>query len=494
MPSTTNPQDWFLNDTPYTDYNQVTPLIDGAAYFSELKSTMEALTTSPYLLISGWRLNPNTLIDPARGQSIRNLIESAIANTGLDVHSMLWYVPGSIGDFGAGHGPENIAFTDFILDQGGEAILDNRLPQGHFASHHQKYMVLGSDNGHFAFVGGIDIAPDRWDDSQHNNSSLREPELFNGWHDVQAKVEGPAVMELWSSFQERWNDPRAPHGFPTVGGDTPRLLGDSRRPHVNVAGTHSVQVLKTYACKCNGGGDSEGEYPFAPGGLFTYERGLVLAIQNAEHFIYIEDQYFWPGAVVDSLAEAVDRGVTVILILTRDYDVEGLVPYHNFLRQSAIEQLHNAERHGKSVFVFHLEQSQVDPRTNRREQIYVHSKTMIIDDRYMVIGSANLNRRSISTDTEIGIAVVDTNAVASEINNQPESVSELVRAYRKALWSEHLQANVQDDPFNGTRQPAGFPTGNRLIGHVRPHEVHQPRFCQPNIIPFGFMNTRTTCS
>lgn len=495
MPSTTSPADWFLQDVPFTDGNRATPLVDGAAYFSDVKAALENAGASPRLLIAGWRLNPETSIDPGSGQSMRDLITDATSQAGLRTRSMMWYVPGSIGNFGAGHGVENIAFTNLVADLGGEAILDNRLPNGRFASHHQKFMVVGSSTGDVAFVGGIDIAPDRWDDSRHDSSALREPEFFRGWHDVQVKLEGPAVEAVWSTFRERWNDPRRPHNFPAPGGSVPTPIDESERPAAGAgAGTHSVQILKTYACRSNAGDGSQSPYPFAPGGLFTYERGLVRAIDNAEHFVYLEDQYFWPSRVADALADAVARGVVVILVVTRDYDVPAFEPYHNYLRDAAIAQVRAAQVANETVFVFHLEQGQVDPATQRREQIYLHSKTMIVDDRYLAIGSANSNRRSLTTDSELGVAVVDTHAVDSTIRGQPQSVSELARAYRKALWSEHLGSPVADDPLNGNGRPAGFPTTGALVGHIRRHEVPTPRFCQLTIIPFGLMNAKTTCN
>ncbi len=497
MPSTTIPNDWFLENVPYTDGNKAESLIDGAAYFSESKTDIEALSNnSPYLFISGWRLNPDTLIDPSNQQEIRTLLEQSIDSIGLHIKSMLWYVPGSIGDLGAGHGPENVEFTSFIQESGGEAILDNRLPKGRFSSHHQKFMVLGDAGHHIAFVGGIDIAPDRWDTPRHNSSDLREPELFSAWHDVQIKILGPAVAEIWDSFQERWNDSRVPHEFPAVGNTSPQPLASSERPQIaDTFSTHSIQIIKTFACKSNAGNDSQTPYPFAPNGLYSYQAGLVKAIDNAEHFIYIEDQYFWPCEVTEALSKAVDRGVAVILVLTKNYDVPGLTPYHNFLRNQAITQLQNAESNDQRVFVFHLEQEITNPETQEHDDIYVHSKTVIIDDRYVVIGSANINRRSMTTDSEIGVAIVDTDSVDSTISNQQEIVSKFAIDYRKALWAEHLvksATEIADDPFD-EGYPAGFPKDEGLVGHLRKHTVGQPRFCQINLIPFGLMNAQTTC-
>jgi len=118
---------------------------------------------------------------------------------------------------------------------------------------------------------------------------------------------------------------------------------------------------------------------------------------------------------------------------------------------------------------------------------------MIIDDRYLVIGSGNLNRRSMRTDSEIGAAVVDTDAVSSTIRGQQRQVARLALRYRKALWSEHLMSPAGDDPFDAAGFPAGFPKDDSLVGHLRRHKVAEPRFCNPPIVPYAFLNANVTC-
>lgn len=49
-------------------------------------------------------------------------------------------------------------------------------------------------------------------------------------------------------------------------------------------GTHHVQVLRTLVC--------EGVYPFAPDGGQTLRLAYEKAIDRAQHYVYIEDQYF----------------------------------------------------------------------------------------------------------------------------------------------------------------------------------------------------------
>lgn len=101
----------------------------------------------------------------------------------------------------------------------GTAILDNRVANL-LSSHHQKTIVLSSEGHDWAYVGGIDIANDRWDVPAHDNPADRHPsqEAFEGWHDVQAVVRGPATAQIWQNFTDRWNDRTPPHSVPLIPG------------------------------------------------------------------------------------------------------------------------------------------------------------------------------------------------------------------------------------------------------------------------------------
>lgn len=72
-------------------------------------------------------------------------------------------------------------------------------------------------------------------------------------------------------------------------------------------------------------------------------------------------------------------------------------------------------------------------RQSLRFPIYVHSKMMIVDDTYIIIGSANINQRSMagSRDTEIAVGA-----------HQPSYANQgQVHQFRLALWAEHLKAS-----------------------------------------------------
>ncbi|CAJ2643545.1 unnamed protein product [Trifolium pratense] len=75
-------------------------------------------------------------------------------------------------------------------------------------------------------------------------------------------------------------------------------------------------------------------------------------------------------------------------------------------------------------------------QNSRRFMIYVHAKMMIVDDEYIIIGSANINQRSMdgARDSEIAIGAFQPNHIAS--NNRPPKGQ--IYAFRRSLWYEHL--------------------------------------------------------
>ncbi|RZC12826.1 Phospholipase D delta isoform C [Glycine soja] len=73
----------------------------------------------------------------------------------------------------------------------------------------------------------------------------------------------------------------------------------------------------------------------------------------------------------------------------------------------------------------------------RRFMIYVHAKGMVVDDEYVIIGSANINQRSLdgSRDTEIAMGAYQPKYTWTEKNAHPRGQ---VYGYRMSLWAEHL--------------------------------------------------------
>ncbi len=410
MPNT-DPQYWFLEtdaiprEPAYTGENAVEFLIDGEAYMSHLADRVAAMSAADFLHMTGWRVTGSQALVPNITAPIIDQIRF-LCQQGSTVRAMLWYpphvswasslktawplladalnaIPGSGGSSsgGSGHAQENIDFVTEVNAAGGTAVLDTRLPHI-FSSHHQKTVIISAENRVWAYVGGIDICKDRWDTPAHNNSPDRTKELFDSWHDVQCAIQGAAVAQVWDNFTQRWNDPTPPTNILNPGIPATVAPITDPRPVAVSAGNQYVQILRTLACK--------NTYSFMPNGEQTVRRAYEKAIDNAQHYIYIEDQYFWTCSVIQNLLNAVARGVKVILVMAHKYDAPVVDRYSNFMRQAALNALISAN--SANVFYYHLQQP------NLGSDIYVHSKIMIIDDCYAAIGSANINNRSHTND------------------------------------------------------------------------------------------------
>ncbi|KAL3153372.1 hypothetical protein ABBQ38_011712 [Trebouxia sp. C0009 RCD-2024] len=76
---------------------------------------------------------------------------------------------------------------------------------------------------------------------------------------------------------------------------------------------------------------------------------------------------------------------------------------------------------------------------NRRFQVYVHSKLMIVDDEYIIIGSANINQRSMdgSRDTEIAMGSFQPNHCVGNHNTKGDYPKGQIHGFRLNCWEEH---------------------------------------------------------
>ena len=79
-------------------------------------------------------------------------------------------------------------------------------------------VVIGNDTTATAFTGGLDFEYQRWSRTGHEGAE--------GWHDVVAKVDGPAVQALYDCFRQVWNEnlSRKPRRFRFDGERMPSYL------------------------------------------------------------------------------------------------------------------------------------------------------------------------------------------------------------------------------------------------------------------------------
>jgi len=504
-----DPNFWFLPSDEmgerapaFTEGNEVRALIDGEKYMADLLASLNACDRRLYF--AGWRFTAEQNLNPINPSPtpLYTAIQGAILR-GVRIRALIYkvFAVNFPAMFRIWHFEDNRFFCEALRTDGQEPVLDGRFSPKPMSAHHQKFVLCESSNAErtSAYVGGIDLCLDRWDSSSHSSTCphpvpseprqcdaiefyrpflplhpgltplLALKSSFNkyfpsqpGWHDVQAKVRGPAIQQIWQVFKNRWNDPRP--------GNTDRVLTNCQKANpINdpapalppfSPGTAWVQVTQTLPCK-----GIFGPYPFAPKGEQTVEKAYRRAIERAENYIYIEDQYLWPSTLVDPLVAALKRGVIVVVVVARDYDLPLISAIHVRMRAEVVNRLRAAN---PSRFkIFHLQQP-------GGGQIYVHAKTMIIDDMVAFIGSANLNHRSMTNDTELHLGILDSIAVNVPIDGKIVQVSKFAHEYRCELWQEHLgasRAQVLDLIFAINTLWATAPGPNR---RVIPHQVPPP--------------------
>ncbi|GAA3084056.1 phospholipase D-like domain-containing protein [Pseudonocardia yunnanensis] len=452
---TVRAEDWFLSDAErgnpahrlpaWTAGNRVVPLVHGAAYFARLVAEVRAMQRGDHLFFTDWRGDADErlcLDDPTVGE-----LFSDAARRGVVVKGLMWR---SHNDDLSYSEEENRRLGDMVNDAGGEVLLDERVRRA--GSHHQKLVVLRHphDPGRdVAFAGGIDLCHSRRDDARH----LGDPQALPmsraygerpPWHDVQFEVRGPAVAALDGLFRERWTDPtpldshnpaaRLRDALSKADMVADRLPGEAPTP--DPAGDALVQVLRTYPAR-------RPRYPFAPGGERSVAQGYAKALRRAERLVYLEDQYMWSPHIARLLADALRRspGLHLVVVVPRHPDVDGrfALPPNLVGRLQAIQVCRAAAP--DRVHVFDLENHDDTP-------VYVHAKVAVIDDTWACAGSANLNRRSWSHDSELSVAVLDETRDEREPTDpggHGDGARAFARNLRLELLREHLDRAPGDD-------------------------------------------------
>ena len=385
---------WFPAGTPPRRHNRVTPLVDGASYLPALCASIRA--ARHYVYIIGWCLTPHMALDR---QDNRALVESQVlalcrdAARRLPVRVLLWEGAPALFRPSA----RAVRAVAALLNRPGQGDIQCRLDRSAHVTHchHQKAVVI---DGRVAFVGGMDLTTlqgDRWDTTAHP--------LRNGpnWHDVQVQIEGEAVADVEHNFRQRWQA--------AGGGPLPH-----RDPEPDPAWQTPLQIVRTIP---------RGLYDFAPEGEFGIEHAYLQALGRARHLIYLENQYLWSQGIMDALLRAIYRPATehlrIVLVLpARAQDGKWDNDRH-------VDALRRADQGRGRVGIYCLYTG--GPSGGRRPFLYrptyVHAKVAIIDDEWLLVGSANLNHRGLATDSEIDALVHDP-AVARDLRVQ--------------LWAEHL--------------------------------------------------------
>jgi phospholipase D1/2 len=101
------------------------------------------------------------------------------------------------------------------------------------------------------------------------------------------------------------------------------------------------------------------------------------------------------------------------------------------------------ERHRVNQYLtlLNLRNCQTLAGTARTEQIYVHSKLLIVDDRFVIVGSANINDRSLAggRDSELAVLLMDLSTQTAPMDGKNHlHVRKFAHKLRVDLWNKHF--------------------------------------------------------
>ena len=158
-----------------------------------------------------------------------------------------------------------------------------------FGTWHQKFQCFkratADEHGSrfVAYLGGVDINVNRLDTPGH--------QIGGPYHDVHARITGPAAADVFLSFDERWRFEQESGRATLDPAFDPPLPAELETASTRTAG-HIVQVARTHYRRADG---TSPFAAFAPQGERTIHDTLVRAILSARDYIYIEDQYVVPN-------------------------------------------------------------------------------------------------------------------------------------------------------------------------------------------------------
>jgi cardiolipin synthase len=213
---------------------------------------------------------------------------------------------------------------------------------------HRKLLIV---DGRAGFTGGVGVA-DEWDG---------DADRPDRWRDSHYRVEGPAVAQLQSAFMDNWTKThsRVLHGEPYF-------------PRPESAGDHVAQVFMSSPSQ----------------GAESMPMMYLLSFAAARESIRLATAYFAPDDLfLDSLAAAARRGVRVRLLLPGPRIDTQVV-----------------RRAGRACFGKLLE---AGVEIYEYQPCMLHNKLLVVDDRWVSVGSTNCDNRSLRLNDEANLNVLD---------------------------------------------------------------------------------------
>ncbi|VAH58505.1 unnamed protein product [Triticum turgidum subsp. durum] len=481
------------------------PLADGKNYEPARcwEDIFDAISNAQHLIyITGWSVHTEiTLIrdtnrpKPGGDVTLGELLKRK-ASEGVRVLMLVWDDRTSVGllkrdGLMATHDEETANYfqgTDVhcVLcprnpDDSGSIVQDLQIST--MFTHHQKIVCVddalpsqGSEQRRIlSFVGGIDLCDGRYDTQYHSlfrtldtvhHDDFHQPNFATAsitkggprepWHDIHSRLEGPIAWDVLYNFEQRWRKQGGKDLLVQLRDLSDIIIPPSPVMFPEDRDTWNVQLFRSID-----GGAAFG-FPDTP--EEAARAGLVSGkdqiIDRKPEGIKPEEigERFTVYVVVPMWPEGMPESASVQAIL--DWQRRTMEMMYTDITQAL--EAKGIEANPKEYLTFfclgnrevkqdgeYEPQEQPEPDTDyvraqeaRRFMIYVHTKMMIVDDEYIIIGSANINQRSMdgARDSEIAMGAYQPYHLA---NREPARGQ--IHGFRMALWYEHL--GMLDDVF-----------------------------------------------
>ena len=373
----------------------------GAEYLSELRRLSDRLVSAP--LVAG-----NRIVPLESGEQAYPAMLAAIATARQSVH-LSTYIFDTDGagrrfiDALADAARRGVAVR-VIIDGLGEKYSHPRartlmegsrirvarflpLRQGFYLNlrNHRKLLIV---DGNQAFTGGMNLGDRHLVERSGRPAPVR---------DLHFGVEGPVVGELQQVFLEDWH---------FVTGE---LLDEERYfPQIPAAGAALVRAI-------GDGPDKE---------FRKLEMIILGALSRATRHVQIMTPYFIPdGALMAALATTALRGVTVTLVLPEKNNL----PYVHWASRAYLGDLLQ-----QGIRVFY----QPPP--------FVHTKLLVVDGLWSLIGSANLDPRSLRLNFELNLEAYDRELAGILSRHVAEAVARSREVTLAELEGSNLAEKLRD--------------------------------------------------
>ena len=374
---------WAAGDPPPRDGCSVEVLVDGSEALPRLAD--ELARAASHVHIAGWYVTPDFKLTRGGDDVELRALLARLAED-LPVRMLLW-AGSPLPLFHPDR--RDVRGARDALAAGTKIQLAADAKERPMHCHHEKIVVI---DDRVAFVGGIDLttyAGDRYDSPAH------EARGTVGWHDALAVLRGPIVADVAEHFRQRWESVTA------------ETLPPPARPER--AGDVEAQLVRTVP---------ERLYDTVRRGDFRILESYTRALRSARELIYLENQFLWSSEIAEILQEKLahppsDDFRLVLLLPARPND--GADDTRGQLADLIQCDAGDGRLLACSLYALGARGPQ---------QVYVHAKIGIVDDRWLTLGSANLNEHSLFNDTEVNVVTCD---------------ARLARETRLRLWSEHLQ-------------------------------------------------------